>query len=204
MSAALSAAAQHIGATVHGSSIVERAAQGDRGPANTTVLIGADGALLRSHRKIHRFGFGEGEPKLLDAGEEIVTAEVRDTNTTGTAVLGLATCYDLRFPEMFRRLLDAGSEIFLVPAAWPAPRVEHWRLLGRARAVENQCFSVQCNTAGTHSRTEMGGHSRNVDPTGMVLAEGGSKEECLIADLHLDELVAYRRNFSVLADRRIH
>ena len=80
--------------------------------------------------------------------------------------IGLSTCYDLRFPELYRQQLDAGAEVFVVPAAWPAARVAHWTLLGRARAVEDQAFVVQCNTAGTHAGTEMGGRSQVVAPDG--------------------------------------
>ena len=73
---------------------------------------------------------------------------------------GLSTCYDLRFPELYRLQLEAGAEMFVVPAAWPAARVGHWTLLGRARAVENQCVVVQCNTAGTHAGTRWAGTAR--------------------------------------------
>jgi predicted amidohydrolase len=117
--------------------------------------------------------------------------------------LGLATCYDLRFPEMFRALLDGGAEVVLMPAAWPAKRVHHWRLLTLARAVENQSYVVACNTAGTHAGVPMGGGSMVVDPWGDVLAEGGTGEEVLVADLDLELLRSTRESFPVLADRRL-
>jgi predicted amidohydrolase len=117
--------------------------------------------------------------------------------------LGLATCYDLRFPEMFRALLDGGAEVVLMPAAWPAKRVYHWRLLTLARAVENQSYVVACNTAGTHAGVPMGGGSMVVDPWGDVLAEGGTGEEVLVADLDLELLRSTRESFPVLADRRL-
>ncbi|MFJ3339185.1 carbon-nitrogen family hydrolase [Streptomyces sp. NPDC086766] len=212
---ALSAAAREIGASVHVGSIVARArssahasAPGDRsrGMSNTAVLLRSDGGVESVYRKIHRFGFGEGEPALLEAGTEVVTAVVAGRTGHGEAApvtVGLATCYDLRFPELFRHLVDAGSELFVVPAAWPASRVEHWKLLGRARAVENQCFVVQCNTAGTHSGVTMGGHSQIVSPTGAVLAEAGDDEECIWADIDLAEMTSYRAAFPVLDDRRL-
>jgi predicted amidohydrolase len=91
----------------------------------------------------------------------------------------------------------------LMPAAWPARRVEHWRLLTRARAVEDQSYVVACNTGGTHAGVPMGGHSMVVDPWGEVLAEAGDGEEVLVVDLD-DELVpATRASFPVLADRRL-
>lgn len=115
----------------------------------------------------------------------------------------MATCYDLRFPELFRRLGDLGADVIVLPAAWPMPRVEHWRLLGRARALENQSWVLQCNTAGTHSGVEMGGHSQVVAPTGEVVAELGSEEDVLLTDIDLSLVASVRADFPVLADRRI-
>ncbi len=209
---AMAEAARALGATVHAGSLVERAPEGSAGPAlgpegrglwNTSVLLGPDGAQLATYRKIHRFGFGAGEPVLMEAGGALVTAPLVSRDGSATAVLGLATCYDLRFPELFRRLLDAGSQIFVLPAAWPRARVEHWCLLGRARAVENQCFVVQCNTGGEHSGVAMGGRSQVVSPTGEVLAETGTGEEVLVVDLDLADVESYRHAFPVLADRRL-
>jgi predicted amidohydrolase len=188
---ALREAAAQLGARVHMGSLVERDETGRM--FNTSVLLGSDGAVLATYRKIHLFGFGEGEPKLMTPGDDVV---VHDR-------LGLATCYDLRFPEQFRRLLDAGAEVVLLPAAWPAKRVAHWRLLAQARAVENQSYVVACNTAGRHSGVGMGGGSIVVDPWGTVLAEAGTEEEILVADLDLELLARTRSSFPILADRRL-
>lgn len=188
---ALRGATRELGATVHMGSFVERDEAGRL--FNTSVLLGPDGAVLTTYRKVHLFGFGEGEPKLMTPGDGPVVH----------GGFGLATCYDLRFPEMFRALLDAGSEVVLMPAAWPAKRVEHWRLLTRARAIEDQSYVVACNTGGTHAGVPMGGRSAVVDPWGEVLAEAGDGEEVLVVDLD-DELVARTRSsFPVLADRRL-
>jgi predicted amidohydrolase len=204
---AIAKAAQEIGAVVHAGSLVETvpagapaAARGEtgRGLWNTSVVVGPDGVVLATYRKIHRFGFGEGEPLLLEAGEDVVTFRLGD----GT-VVGLATCYDLRFPELFRMLLDAGAQVVLVPAAWPLPRVEAWTLLGRARAIENQVVLVQCNTGGTHAGVPMGGRSQVVAATGEVLAQAGTGEEVLVVDLDLRDVAAWRQRFPVLADRRL-
>lgn len=228
---AMADAARDAQVVLHAGSIVEKAQPGadigpqGRGRWNTSLLFGADGELLATYRKVHRFGFGEGEPQLLEAGAQIVTVDVprpssrpdtdpeveRTTPHQGGAVtvpsdvvrLGLATCYDLRFPEMFRRLLDEGAQVVLVPAAWPAARVEHWTLLGRARAIENQVFVVQANTAGTHAHHEMGGHSQVVGPWGDVLAEAGDDEQVLSVDVDVDALDGVRVRFPVLADRRL-
>ncbi|GAA4350703.1 carbon-nitrogen family hydrolase [Angustibacter luteus] len=207
---AMAAAARDAGVVLHAGSIIERAAEGadpgaqGRGLWNTSVLLGPDGARLATYRKVHRFGFGEGEPQLLEAGEDVVTADVPRPATAGDDVrVGLATCYDLRFPELFRRLLDAGARVVLVPAAWPAARVAHWTLLGQARAIEDQVFVVACNTAGTHAGHAMGGFSQVVGPTGEVLAEAGEGEQVLSVELDVDGLDGVRQRFPVLDDRRL-
>jgi len=188
---ALRDAARAVGALVHMGSLVER---DDTGRLfNTSVLLGRDGRVLASYRKIHLFGFGEGEPKMMTPGDSLV---VHDG-------LGLATCYDLRFPELFRGLLGAGAEVVLLPAAWPAKRVAHWRLLAQARAVENQTYVVAGNTGGTHSGVAMGGGSLVVDPRGSVLAEAGTDEEVLVVTLDRELVGRTRASFPVLADRRL-
>ncbi|MFP5336509.1 MAG: carbon-nitrogen family hydrolase [Actinomycetes bacterium] len=204
---AVAAAAKEIGAVVHAGSIVERAADGEsrgeqgRGLWNTSVLLSPDGSVLATYRKIHRFGFGVGEPRLLEAGTDVVTVTLPGLGAD--AVVGLSTCYDLRFPELYRALLDAGARLVLVPAAWPAARVDHWSVLARARAIENQTVVVAANTAGTHARTPMGGRSVVVGPRGEVLAEAGTGEEVLVVDVDLADVAAARESFPVLADRRL-
>jgi predicted amidohydrolase len=188
---ALQEATRDLGARVHMGSLVERDETGRL--FNTSVLLGGDGAVLATYRKIHLFGFGEGEPKLITPGDSLV---VHDG-------LGLATCYDLRFPELFRGLLGAGAEVVLMPAAWPAKRVAHWRLLAQARAVEDQVYVVACNTGGRHAGVAMGGGSIVVDPWGSVLAEAGTGEEVLVVDVDRDLVGRTRASFPVLADRRL-
>ena len=205
VAAALAQAARDAGVTLHGGSIVERgepAADGDHGVWNTSLVFSPQGELVATYRKIHRFGFGEGEPRLMDAGADLVVVDVA-LAAGGSVPVGLSTCYDLRFPELYRRLLDAGALVFAVPAAWPLRRVEHWTLLGRARAVEDQCVVLQCNTAGTHAGYEMGGRSQVVDATGRVLAEAGAGEEVLSVEVDLEAVRAWREDFPVLADRRL-
>ncbi len=188
---ALRAASADAGATVHMGSILERAPDGRL--FNTAVLIGPDGEIQATYRKIHRFGFAAGEARLLSAGEDLVVH----------AGMGLATCYDLRFPELFRALLDRGARMYVVASSWPEPRIGHWRLLTRARAVENQCVVVACNAVGSHNGVTLGGHSVVVDPWGEVLAEGGAGEEVLDVDLDLDAVDRTRERFPVFADRRL-
>jgi predicted amidohydrolase len=200
---AMTAAARDAGVVLHAGSIVERPADGETGPEgrglwNTSLVYAADGSLAAAYRKIHRFGFGAGEPKLLDAGEDVALVDL-----PGGARAGLSTCYDLRFPELYRRQLDAGATVFVVPAAWPKARVRHWTLLAHARAVENQCVVIACNTAGTHAGTAMGGHSQVVDAKGEALAVAGEEEQVISVDVDLSEVEAWREQFPVLRDRRL-
>ncbi|AUG78485.1 acyltransferase [Kitasatospora sp. MMS16-BH015] len=190
---AMSAAAKAAGVWLHAGSIVERDPDGPI--YNTSLLFAPDGELAHTYRKIHRFGFDSGEAVVMGAGQEIVTA------TTELGTLGLATCYDLRFPELFRALLDAGAELLVVPAAWPERRREHWSLLARARAVEEQAYVLACNTAGTHGGVEQGGYSVVVDPWGKVLAEAGLGEEVLSVEFDAAEVSKARVDFPVHRDR---
>lgn len=199
---AMSTAARDAGVLLHAGSIVERlAAPGpDRQQlSNTSLVFGPDGQRVAVYRKIHRFGFAVGEPALMAAGDE-----PRVTVDVDGGRLGLTTCYDLRFPELYRAQLDSGATVFVIPAAWPMSRVSHWTLLGRARAVEDQCWVLACNTAGTHAGHQMGGHSQIVDPTGVVVAEAGADEEVLCADIDLGLVGRWRATFPVDADRRLN
>ena len=218
--AAMSAAARDAGVLLHAGSIVERPASGEVGSDghglwNTSLVYAADGSLVAAYRKIHRFGFGAGEPKLMDAGEEIVLVDlpagsrgadhdgVVEGDGAATFRAALSTCYDLRFPELYRRQLDAGATAFIVPAAWPAARVRHWTLLAHARAIENQCVVIACNTAGTHAGTAMGGHSQVISATGEALAMAGTSEEVLSVEVDMDAVTTWREKFPVLQDRRL-
>jgi len=189
----MAAAARDAGVWLHAGSIVERDPDGPL--YNTSLLFAPDGELRAAYRKIHRFGFDQGEATLMAAGERAVTARLPQT------VLGLATCYDLRFPELFRLLVDAGAQLLVIPAGWPARRRAHWRLLVQARAVESQAYVLACGTAGTNGGVEQAGHSMVVDPWGEILAEAGPGEEVLAVDLDPAKVAATRRDFPVLRDR---
>ncbi|MGW0928301.1 carbon-nitrogen family hydrolase [Streptomyces sp. NPDC002644] len=187
-------AAREAGVWLHAGSVPERAEDGTL--YNTALVFAPTGELAASYRKIHRFGFDRGEAVLMGAGGDLVTVELPETT------LGLATCYDLRFPELFRGLVDAGAQTLVVPAGWPERRRAHWTLLARARAVENQCFVLACGTAGTHAGVPQAGHSIVVDPWGEVLAEAGADEEVLTVEFDPAGTVAdTREKFPVLKDR---
>ncbi|MGY3337348.1 putative amidohydrolase [Streptomyces filamentosus] len=189
---AMAAAARDAEVWLHAGSFVE--AVGDA-LYNTSLVFSPDGELVASYRKIHRFGFDRGEAALMTAGEDLVTFDLPHLT------VGVGTCYDLRFPELFRGLVDAGAEAFVVPAGWPARRRGHWTLLARARAVENQAYVLACGTAGTHAGVEQAGHSLVVDPWGEVLAEAGPGEEVLRAVLDPAQPAAIREDFPALKDR---
>ncbi|MER5196506.1 carbon-nitrogen family hydrolase [Streptomyces sp. NPDC002755] len=192
-------AASDAGVWLHAGSIPERAPSGDgsaEGPLyNTSLVFSPSGELAAVYRKIHRFGFDKGEAVLMGAGEELVTVRL-----PGTTV-GVATCYDLRFPELFRGLVDAGAETLVISAGWPERRRAHWTLLARARAVENQAFVLACGTAGTHAGVPQAGHSIVVDPWGEVLAEAGSGEEVLTVEFDPSRVATTREQFPALKDR---
>ncbi|MEU3241211.1 MULTISPECIES: carbon-nitrogen family hydrolase [unclassified Streptomyces] len=186
-------AASDAGVWLHAGSVPERAPDGTL--FNTSLVFSPSGGLAATYRKIHRFGFDKGEAVLMGAGDELVTVRLPETT------VGVATCYDLRFPELFRGLVDAGAETLVVPAGWPERRRGHWTLLARARAVENQAFVLACGTAGTHADVPQAGHSIVVDPWGEVLAEAGPDEEVLTVEFDPGRVAATREQFPVLKDR---
>ncbi|MFF4163926.1 carbon-nitrogen family hydrolase [Streptomyces sp. NPDC001741] len=188
-------AAAEAGVWLHAGSFVERA--GDGTLYNTTLVFSPQGERAAAYRKIHRFGFDKGEAVMMGAGEELVTVALPETT------LGLATCYDLRFPEQFRGLVDAGAETLVVSAGWPERRRSHWTLLAQARAVENQAYVLAVGSAGTHAGVEQAGHSIVVDPWGEVLAEAGAGEEVLTVEFDPGRTATTRAQFPALKDRRL-
>ncbi|MFW0771942.1 carbon-nitrogen family hydrolase [Paenarthrobacter nitroguajacolicus] len=181
------------GVYLHLGSIIEAGEDGQL--SNTSILLGPDGNVLHTYRKIHVFGYKSKEASLLTAGSSLPVA----TLPFG-AVAGI-TCYDLRFPGLWMELSTRGADIVIVPAAWPAARREHWRLLTTARALEHQIFVIACNAAGNQEGVDLGGHSRVVDPGGNVIAEAGSEETVLMVDIDPLQVQAVREEFPVIGDR---
>ena len=162
---------------------------------NTTVLLSPQGKKLAIYRKIHLFGYQSEEKRLLTPGRSIAVAQLP------WAVCGIATCYDLRFPELFRLMMEAGATMFLIPSAWPRVRLDAWTLFNRVRAHENLAFLFSCNGTGSNGGVRIGGHSLLVDPWGQVLAEGNEEEGFVstVIDPRLPQEV--RSKFSALEDR---
>lgn len=190
---AMAKAASDTGVWLHAGSIPERDPDGTL--YNTSLVFSPSGDLAAAYRKIHRFGFDKGEAVLMGAGSDLVTLRLPETT------IGIATCYDLRFPELFRGLVDSGAEMFVLSAGWPERRRSHWTLLAQARAVENQAYVLACGTAGTHAGVPQAGHSIVVDPWGEVLAEAGPDEEVLTVEFEPAKVAATREQFPALKDR---
>jgi omega-amidase len=165
------------------------------GVSNTAVLYAPDGTLLGSYRKVHLF-------RLMQEHRYLVAGDRATLCPTPWGPTGLAVCYDLRFPELFRAMALAGAVLFLVPAQWPVRRVEAWLLLARARAVENELIVAACNRVGIDDQVEFPGRSQVVDPWGNVLVEGDDQERLLIAQVDLREVRKARRYLTVYKDRR--
>jgi deaminated glutathione amidase len=173
------------------------------GVHNTQVVVDPTGTVTARYRKIHLFdvdvpGAGLHESDVLTAGDEIVTVDVHGL------IVGLSTCYDLRFPELYRILTLRGARVLLVPSAFTAATgPHHWEPLLRARAIESQAFVVAPDQCGTSpDGTARHGHSLIIDPWGRVVTEAGTEETVLVADLDDDEVSATRAAVPSLANRR--
>jgi predicted amidohydrolase len=189
---ALRSKARELNTHIFTGSFVERTADG---LWTTALLLDPRGDILASYRKIHLFGYKCEEKTLLKAGKETTVVQAPWGPT------GLAICYDLRFPELFRRMVDRGAGFFLVPAGWPKQRLAAWLLFNRARAHENLAYVCACNCAGVNDGQRYAGHSVVVSPLGEILAEGGDAEEIVSADIDADLVATMRRDFPVLNDR---
>ena len=195
--------ARELGVDLVAGSIVERRAHRDK-LSNTSVHFGPDGDRRGVYRKIHMFdvvvdGVEYRESASQEGGEEIVATSLAD----GTE-LGMTVCYDLRFPELYRILAVRGARVIVVPAAFTlATTREHWEVLLRARAIEDQAFIVAANQVGEHAPGyRSGGRSMIVDPWGVVLAQAPDKETFALADLDLERQAEIRRTLPSLANRR--
>jgi deaminated glutathione amidase len=198
--------ARELGIHLIAGSIAE-SVEGQEKAFNTSTLIGPDGELEASYRKIHMFDVEVGgvvyrESDHDEPGEEVVSAELGDALEGVT--LGLTVCYDLRFPELYRILAVRGATVITVPSAFTLDTgKDHWEVLLRARAIENQAFMVGANQVGEappHYRSY--GRSAIVDPWGVVLAKAPDEECSVAADLDLELQDRVRATLPSLANRR--
>ena len=162
---------------------------------NTSIFLNPKGDIVAHYRKMHLFGYQSEEASILTPGRDVVVAN------TPWGVTGFSNCYDLRFPELFRRMVDQGAKFFLVTSAWPQVRLEAWKLFNRSRAHENLAFLISCNCAGANQGKKYAGHSMIVDPLGQVVAEGSDKEEFVSARIDPKFVDTIRQDFPALEDR---
>jgi predicted amidohydrolase len=198
------AVAKELGIDLVAGSIAERAAEPGARGYNTSVHIGPDGTDRATYRKLHMFDVLVGgrdyrESDTEAPGDQIVLSRLADG-----VELGMTVCYDLRFPELYRRLAVDGARVMSVPSAFTEPTTrDHWEVLIRARAIEDQCFVVAANQVGRHAPgLRSGGRSMIVDPWGIVLAQAPDGETHIVADLDLDRLARIRADLPSLANRR--
>jgi predicted amidohydrolase len=172
---------------------------------NTCVVLNSEGELVAKYRKIHRFdvSLADGtqlrESKVVDAGSEVVACG------SPIGVLGLSICYDVRFPELYRALVDKGAEVLSVPAAFTVPTGrDHWHVLLRARAIESQCYVIAAAQWGSHGHGRSTyGHALIVDPWGTVIAECPDGEGIAVAEIDLARLRAIRAQLPSLQHRTL-
>jgi predicted amidohydrolase len=186
---------------LHCGSLAER--RGDK-IYNTSVVFARDGSELARYSKLHLFdvrlpdGLEHLESSTISAGSEVVTCECEGVT------LGLAICYDLRFPQLFHALADKGAQVFVLPAAFTVPTgISHWEPLLRARAIENGCYVAACGQWGTYAPgRQCYGHSLVVDPWGTVVAQCREGLGTVLAELDLDYLAGVRQRMPVQRHRR--
>lgn len=180
-------------------SLLEATEQG--GMANTLFYIAADGSVIGRYRKIHLFSLFQ-EERHVEPGGRIEVIDTRQGR------VGFGICYDLRFPELFRKNAEAGAFLQILLAAFPHPRLAHWQTLVRARAIENQCFFAAVNQVGFEGTgdSEGGvhyfGHSMLVDPWGNILVEGGETESLLTVTIDPQAVTRVRSELTAWEDRR--
>ena len=197
------ATARELGIDLVAGSIAERVDGADRG-SNTSVHFGPDGAQMAVYRKVHMFDVEVGGRTYRESENEAPGEELVVSETAAGVELGLSICYDLRFPELYRILAVRGARVLVVPAAFTlATTREHWEVLLRARAIEDQAFVIAANQVGEHAKGyRSGGRSMIVDPWGVVLAQAPDKETFVLAELDLERQAEIRRTLPSLANRR--
>lgn len=191
----LSGLARRYRVFVEGGLVVR--ATGAGSPRNEALVFDPEGRQVARYAKMHLFSFA-GEPAHYSAGPSPVLFDWQG------GLVAPAICYDLRFPELFRQLVKNRAQVLAVIACWPAPRESHWLALLRARAIENQCFVVAANRCGRDpSGLAYGGRSQVVDPRGEILADAGTGEGVIQAEIDLEAQARYRREFPALGDMRL-
>ncbi|MBR0294209.1 MAG: carbon-nitrogen family hydrolase, partial [Acidaminococcaceae bacterium] len=162
---------------------------------NMIPAINKEGKIVHQYGKAHLFGMFE-EEKFFAPGDAFDVFEL-DGICCGSTI-----CYDLRFPEFYRYLALQGAQLIVCPAEWPSRRGDGFDLLSRARAFENHVYVAAVNCVGTFKGDPFYGHSRIIDPMNNIIAEGGSNEEIIYAEIDLEKVAKVRRTLNALADVR--
>ena len=162
---------------------------------NTMYVVDKTGELAGEYDKAHRFGLMD-EHIHLEEGQSLGTFSLDDT------ICGGVICYDIRFPEWIRAQALNGAKVIFVPAEWPAPRIDHWRILLQARAIENQCFIVAVNRVGSDPKNDFGGSSMIIAPWGEIRLDMKQEEGIGYAEIDLSEVEEVRKRIPVFDDRR--
>lgn len=193
--------AKKYGIYLHGGSITMKNPGGN--PYNTSLFYLPDGNLLGEYSKLHMFdvdigdGVSQRESKNICPGDEIALVQTR------LAVFGLAICYDLRFPELFRVMADYGAQVLVLPANFTnTTGMAHWEALLRARAIENTCYVIACNQCGEKEAFTSYGHSMVISPWGEILADAGSSPGYVVAEIDLEYLAEVRKRIPSLLHER--
>ena len=185
-------------------SLLERVDDGPRAH-NTACVFGPDGALLATYRKIHLFDVDLPGRVVVRESDTRMPGDQVMTVATPLGTLGLSVCYDLRFPELYRRAAAAGAEVLLVPSAFTFPTgAAHWEVLCRARAIENQCYLLAPNQTGQspHGFADYG-HSMIVDPWGTVVGRAPEGEAVVVGEIDRDYLRRVRTELPSLRNVRL-
>ncbi|MGI6649718.1 MAG: carbon-nitrogen family hydrolase [Bacillota bacterium] len=162
---------------------------------NHYSVVSASGVLLSDYVKIHPFSYG-GESTFFDPGNKVECFKIDG--------VGMASfiCYDLRFPEIFQAVSN-NTDLIIVAANWPELRKKHWRILLKARAIENQVYIVGINCVGIKGGLTYSGNSMIIEPEGNIIGEVENREELVIADIMQDKVIVYREQFPLKSDRRV-
>jgi len=169
--------------------------QHDPLPKNTVVAIGRDGSTLAMYAKMHLFSPGE-EHRGFTPGTDL------GIFTIGSLRCGIAICYDLRFPDLFRIYAENGVQAVFIPAAWPRVRIRHWELFIQARALENQMYVTGINTTGITPVDTYAGASMTADPYGTIVCRANDAEQLLFCDLDSSAVGAARESLPFAKDRK--
>jgi len=166
---------------------------------NTSVVFDRQGEILGKYQKIHMFDYyGSNESDYMSSGDKAVVVQ------TDIGKIGLSICYDLRFPELYRALTYAGAEIITCVAAWPYPRLDHWVILNKARAIENTVYMAAVNQCGrVNPKRQNVGKSMLINPWGDVTASVGGDEGVMLGEIDFGYLRKIREEFPVLNDRNL-